>query len=316
MCDCIVISLEPTPRRQVNGILGGSVVLSVDLSPGKKVKEIEWSFSAGTGVTIQLAEFSEGKFERMDPGDRFQQRLEMYNETSLRIKALELGDSGVYGARIKIVPATVEDRAFLLMVYEPVPAPEIESHSLSHTADGCNVSLQCQASGREEVNVSWTRGNPPRELGSSERYQLAPDGRTLRLSLQPSPPDSTFTCTASNSVSQKNISLDLQSMCQSGGEGFTACPNLAWGSSAGQRAGDPSSHAQPARLRRRVLGTLPCPVFSWSASSWATRHVFLICRHRHSHVDGASLQCADRHHSSLCRDVAVDEKDERASRPR
>ncbi|KAG6930140.1 T-lymphocyte surface antigen Ly-9-like [Chelydra serpentina] len=152
----------------------------------------------------------------MDPSDRFQQRLEMYNETSLRIKALELGDSGVYGARIKIVPATVEDQTFLLMVYEPVPAPEIESHSLSHTADGCNVSLQCQASGREEVNVSWTRGNPPRELGDSERYQLAPDGRTLHLSLQPSPPDSTFTCTASNSVSQKNISLDLQSMCQSG----------------------------------------------------------------------------------------------------
>ncbi|KAG6930138.1 SLAM family member 6 [Chelydra serpentina] len=139
----------------------------------------------------------------------------MYNETSLQIQALELGDSGVYEARIKIVPATVEDRTFLLRVYEPVPAPEIESHSLSRTADGCNVSLQCQASGREEVNVSWTRGNPPRELGSSERYQLAPDGRTLRLSLQPRPLNSTFTCTASNPGDQKSISPDLQSICQS-----------------------------------------------------------------------------------------------------
>ncbi|XP_039369347.1 T-lymphocyte surface antigen Ly-9-like [Mauremys reevesii] len=211
----IVISQALTPHHQVNGILGGSVVLSVDLSPGKKVKEIEWSFRAVSGVTIQLAEFSAGKFERPNPSDRFKQRLEKYNETSLRIKALELGDSGVYVARIKIVPATVEEQAFLLAVYEPVPAPEIESHLLSSTAAGCNVTLQCQVSGREAVNVSWRRGNPPRDLGDLERYQLTPEGRTLRLSLQPDPPDSTFTCTASNPVDQKSVSLDLQSICQS-----------------------------------------------------------------------------------------------------
>ncbi|KAM9114181.1 CD48 antigen-like [Pangshura tecta] len=212
-----------TPHCQVNGILGRPVVLSVDLSPGKKVKEIEWSFHAGSGVTIQLAEFTGGKFERPDPSDRFKQRLEKYNETSLRIKALELGDRGFYEARLKILPATVEEQAFLLEVYEPVPAPEIKSHSLSSTAAGCNVTLQCQVSGREEVNVSWSRGNPPRDLGDLERYQLTPNGRTLRLSVQPDPPDSTFTCTASNPVDQKNISLDLQSICQSGGAVPSPC---------------------------------------------------------------------------------------------
>ncbi|CAM4707518.1 unnamed protein product [Caretta caretta] len=214
----IIIGQELTSDRQVNGALGGSVVLSVDLSPGKKVKKIEWSFKAGTGATIQLAEFNGGKFERPDPSDRFQQRLEMY-ETSLRIKALELGDSGVYEARVKIVPATLEEQAFLLTVYEPVPEPEIKSHSVSSTADGCNVTLQCQVSGREEVNVSWMRGNPPRGLGNSERYQLSRDGRTLRLSLQPNPPNSTFTCMASNPVDQKSVSPDLQSICQSGDKG-------------------------------------------------------------------------------------------------
>ncbi|XP_026512096.1 T-lymphocyte surface antigen Ly-9-like [Terrapene carolina triunguis] len=211
----IVISQAPTPRRQVNGILGGSVVLSVDLSPGRKVNKIEWSFHAGSGVTIQLAEISGGKFERPDPNDRFKQRLERYDETSLRIRALELNDSGVYEARIKIVPATVEEQTFLLAVYEPVPAPEIKSHSLSSTAAGCNVTLQCQVSGREEVNVSWSRGNPPRDLGDSKRYQLSPDARTLRLSLQPNLWNSTFTCTASNPMDQQSISLDLQSICQS-----------------------------------------------------------------------------------------------------
>ncbi|XP_024054166.1 signaling lymphocytic activation molecule-like [Terrapene carolina triunguis] len=217
------LTQAPTPPRQVNGILGGSVVLSVDLSPGKNVNKIEWSFRAGPGVTLQLAEFSGGKFERPDPNDRFKQRLEKYNETSLRIRALELGDRGVYEARIRIVPATVEEQAFRLAVYEPVPAPEIESHSLSSPAAGCNVTLQCQVSGREEVNISWSRGNPPRNLGDSKRYQLSPDGRTLHLSLQPNLMDSTFTCTASNPVDQKNISLDLQSICQSGGAAPSPC---------------------------------------------------------------------------------------------
>uniref|UniRef100_A0A8C0IXJ8 Ig-like domain-containing protein n=1 Tax=Chelonoidis abingdonii TaxID=106734 RepID=A0A8C0IXJ8_CHEAB len=224
----IIISQALTPHRQVNGVLGGSSLLSVDLLPEKNVNKIEWSFRAGSGVTIQVAEFNGGKFERPDPSDRFKQRLEKYNETSLRIKVLELGDHGVYEARIKIVPATVEEQAFLLAVYEPVPAPEIKSHSLSNTAAGCNVTLQCEVSVREEVNVSWRRGNPPQDLGNLERYQLTPDGRTLHLSLQPNPPDSTFTCTASNPGDQKSISLDLQSMCQSRGEGFTACPNLAF----------------------------------------------------------------------------------------
>ncbi|XP_044846597.1 SLAM family member 6-like [Mauremys mutica] len=211
----IVISQALTPGRQVNGILGGSVLLSVDLSAGKEVKKIEWSFNNGSGVMLQLAEFSVGKFERPDPSDRFKQRVEKYNETSLRIKALELGDGSVYEARITIQPATVEEQAFLLTVYKPVPVPEIESHSLSSTAAGCNVTLQCQVSGREEVNVSWSSGNPPRDLGDLERYQLTPDGRTLRLSLQPNPPDSTFTCTVSNPMDQKSVSFNLQSICQS-----------------------------------------------------------------------------------------------------
>uniref|UniRef100_A0A8C8ST01 Ig-like domain-containing protein n=1 Tax=Pelusios castaneus TaxID=367368 RepID=A0A8C8ST01_9SAUR len=209
----ILISQAKTPSYQVNGILGGSVLLSVDPSPGTMVKKIEWSFSAGTAEKIQVAEFNGQKLERPDPSDRFKQRLEIYN-TSLSIQALELNDSGSYEARITRLPATQEDWTFFLTVYEPVPEPKIWSVSPSSTSEGCNVTLQCEVSGRENMTVSWRRGNPPQDLSYSERYQLAPDGRTLNLSLQPSPPDSTFTCTASNPVSQRSVSVDLQSVCQ------------------------------------------------------------------------------------------------------
>ncbi|XP_074927148.1 SLAM family member 8-like isoform X1 [Chelonoidis abingdonii] len=210
----ILIAQAPTPLRQVNGTLGRSVVLSVNLSPGKKVKEIEWTFR-GSGVTIQLAEFTGGKFERPDTSGRFKQRLEKYNETSLRIKVLELGDSGVYEARIKIVPATVEEQTFLLAVYEPVPQPQIWSQLLASTLDGCNVTLQCQGSGKGNVSISWGRGNPVQELDPG-RHQLSPDGRKLQLSLQPSSLNATYTCTVSNPVDQKIVSFDLQSICRSG----------------------------------------------------------------------------------------------------
>ncbi|XP_075763705.1 SLAM family member 8-like [Pelodiscus sinensis] len=208
-------SQAPTPHRRVNGILGGFVLLAVHPSPGRKMKSIEWSFHAENSETILLAEFNEGIFERLNASDRFQQRLEMHNETSLRIKALELGDSGVYEARIKTKEGTLEDRAFLVTIYEPVPVPEIRSHSLSSTVAGCNVILECLVLGREGVNISWTRGNPLRDLGDLERYQLSPDGRSLNLSLPPNPPDSNFTCTASNPADQKSSSFVLPSICQS-----------------------------------------------------------------------------------------------------
>uniref|UniRef100_K7FQG7 Ig-like domain-containing protein n=1 Tax=Pelodiscus sinensis TaxID=13735 RepID=K7FQG7_PELSI len=181
--------------------MGGSVLLSVAPPHKGNMKSSEWYFRISK-EKIQLAEFIGSKFERLNPSDRFQQRLEMHNETSLRIKALELGDSGVYEARIKTEPANVEDWTLLLTVYdfnpEPVPVPEIRSHSLSSTAAGCNVTLECLVPVREGVNISWTRGSPLRDLGDLERYQLSPDGRSLQLSLQPNPPASNFTCTASN----------------------------------------------------------------------------------------------------------------------
>ncbi|GAB0200929.1 SLAM family member 8-like [Grus japonensis] len=124
---CVRLPQAQAQPRQVNGVLGGSVLLSPALPPNKTVKEIEWSFSSGTGTTTQVAEFGPDGFERPDPKDRFKDRLEMVNETALRIGVLERGDSGVYGARLKLHPALVEDQSFRLSVYELLPHPKIQS---------------------------------------------------------------------------------------------------------------------------------------------------------------------------------------------
>lgn len=105
---------------------------------------------------------------------------------------------------------------------EPVPQPRIRSQLLASTLEGCNVTLQCQGSGKGNVSISWGKGNPVQELDPA-RHQLSPDGRTLQLSVLPSSWNATYTCTVSNPVDQKIVSFDLQSICRSGGEGLVAC---------------------------------------------------------------------------------------------
>ncbi|KAM4755678.1 LOW QUALITY PROTEIN: SLAM family member 8-like [Cyanocitta cristata] len=203
--------------RQVNGVLGGSVLLSPALPPNKTVKEIV-SFSGGTGATIQVAEFGPGGSNRPDPKDRWEE-LEMYNETALRIRDLQRGDSGVFGARIKMQPALVDDQSFNLSVYESVPSPRTRSQLLASTLEWCNLTLQCQG-GKGAVNVTWKRDSltwgSPGELGT-ERHQLSPDGTTLRVALPPTAANVTYACTVSNPADHKVALFDLQALCQGGG---------------------------------------------------------------------------------------------------
>ncbi|NXD73324.1 SLAF8 protein, partial [Eolophus roseicapillus] len=140
----------------------------------------------------------------------------MFNQTGLRIGALQRGDSGVYGARIKLHPAMVEDQFFNLSIYESVPSPRTRSQLLASTLEWCNVTLQCQGAGKGAVNVTWKRDNIVWER-SSERHQLSPDGTTLRLSLPPAATNGTLACTVSNPADRRVVLFDLGAICQAGG---------------------------------------------------------------------------------------------------
>ncbi|KAM6037676.1 uncharacterized protein LJ206_020821 [Theristicus caerulescens] len=195
---------------QVNGVLGGSVLLSPVPSPNKTVTEVEWSFTTSTGARIRVAEFGPGGFKRPDPKDRFKDRLEIFSKTVLRIRALERGDSGVYGARIKLQPALVEDQSFNLSVYGPVPAPEIHNELLSLTAQGCNVTLRCRVPAGSDAVAAWQLGG---SLGTPHG-QLSEDNQTLRLAVPASAFNSSYTCVAQNPIQEQNVSVHLGTLCQ------------------------------------------------------------------------------------------------------
>ncbi|XP_077776464.1 SLAM family member 8-like [Podarcis muralis] len=205
------------PTHQVKGILGGSVLFPANVSQGITVEKMEWDFLPQRGgLGFWLGEFSHGKLEHPSPTDRFGQRLDMMDETTLRIKDLGLYDSGIYNARIWFTKAQFQEQSFSLTVYEPVPTPQIHHQGESKTQGGCNVTLRCHTPGREDLSISWETGGPHRALGKSvNQYQVSDNGRELRVSLWNSFFDSKFTCLVSNPVDQKRASFDLLNICQS-----------------------------------------------------------------------------------------------------
>uniref|UniRef100_A0A8B9TL49 Ig-like domain-containing protein n=1 Tax=Anas platyrhynchos TaxID=8839 RepID=A0A8B9TL49_ANAPL len=198
---------QPQP---VSGILGGSVLLSPVLSHSFEVKTAEWYFMGGTRKKIQVAEFGPKGFERPNPHDRFQQRLEMPNATALRIGGLEPGDSGVYEVLIKYNSTTeVEDQDFNLSVYDPVPTPLIQTQLLSHSPQGCNVTLRCLL---PPTTLAWTSWHLDNISGTLQGH--SGDGQTLFLAIPPDALNDTYTCVARSPAEEQSSSVSLSALCQ------------------------------------------------------------------------------------------------------
>ncbi|XP_033030195.1 V-set and immunoglobulin domain-containing protein 10-like [Lacerta agilis] len=163
-----------------------------------------------------MGEFRHGKLQHSGPTDRFGQRLDVVDETTLRLKDLELDDGGIYNTRIWFTKTQSQEQRFILTVYEPVPTPQIHPQVESKTPGGCNVTLRCHTPGREELSVSWETGDPHTVLGKSvNQYHVSDNGRELRVFSWNSSFNSKFTCLVSNPVDQKRASFDLLSICES-----------------------------------------------------------------------------------------------------
>nr|XP_034958475.1 SLAM family member 5-like [Zootoca vivipara] len=176
--------------------------------------------------------------ERPDPNDRFGQRVEMANESTLRIKDLEMEDSGIYGQRtqqcwfyqVTGIHGEREHRGcvfFICFSTEPVPEPKIIPQGVSKAPDGCNVTLQCQVPAKRGFDVSWKRGDPLRDLeDGSDRYHLAENGRDLHLFWKLSSSESNFTCLVTNPAEQKSDSVSILHICQTHSRSSTSDPPL------------------------------------------------------------------------------------------
>ncbi|XP_075032142.1 uncharacterized protein LOC142094156 [Calonectris borealis] len=137
----------------------------------------------------------------------------MFNETALKIGALERGDSGVYGARIKLHPALVEDRSFNLSGSERLPDPKIQSWLLSKSPAWCHLTPRCHVPSGTGGTVAWMKpqwGTGGCQ-GASPLQRGAPRWGAARLPQhQPR---------AWPVLEERSRSTDLAGVCWSGGEG-------------------------------------------------------------------------------------------------
>nr|XP_060613980.1 SLAM family member 9-like isoform X1 [Anolis sagrei ordinatus] len=209
------------PICKVNGMVNGTVVLPIrNISTSETLHRIEWDFQLQSGKRLNIGEFQDGTLKRLTPNDRFGSRVELANETSLRIQNLEKEDSGLYRSQVRFRSAETQEHFYHLKVYDPVPVLQIRHQRTSTSSVCCNMTLECWLSKKAGLNVSWRIGNDLRTLeGNSGWYQLSFDGWRLHVSMASNATDSNFTCLVSNLVDQKHISIDLLSVCSLEGDG-------------------------------------------------------------------------------------------------
>nr|XP_060613981.1 SLAM family member 9-like isoform X2 [Anolis sagrei ordinatus] len=206
------------PICKVNGMVNGTVVLPIrNISTSETLHRIEWDFQLQSGKRLNIGEFQDGTLKRLTPNDRFGSRVELANETSLRIQNLEKEDSGLYRSQVRFRSAETQEHFYHLKVYDPVPVPQVLHQMVSNSSTSCNVTLECWLSEKAGLSISWRIGNDLRTLeGSSGWYQLSSDGWRLHVSMGSNARDSNFTCLLSD---QKHISIDLLSVCSLEGNG-------------------------------------------------------------------------------------------------
>ncbi|XP_053330415.1 SLAM family member 8-like [Spea bombifrons] len=185
---------------QVHGVLGGSIRLSPALPDGFRTRDVFWKHLSRSDELV--ASFSRG-FSETTYRSRFFGRVQLGSDFTLQIGGLEPGDSGMFSCHLVDTEGHMALFQFHLTVYEAVAPPLIQVFVLRGRAEatGCSVLLSCNTTAGSDVSYTWTansgRGDP-----LNTTYTLYDGGRLLRTSLEPGDSDASYTCTASNAVSQ------------------------------------------------------------------------------------------------------------------
>ncbi|XP_022346431.1 SLAM family member 9-like [Enhydra lutris kenyoni] len=191
------------------------VIRKPELPPEFELEKMSWGVVSRSNYIVMLHVFPGRDVpEWVNFQDKFEKRVHVFNTTTLRIDNLTLEDSGLYWARVSLTGGIEYDEDFHLMVYEPVPLPQIQATVLSLTPGGCNVTVECNITGtRKDVTVYWESEGLPRELEQRLAPGPSPNPWSLAVNLPLSRPSPSLTCVVSNQGDQKTVILDLRDVC-------------------------------------------------------------------------------------------------------
>ncbi|KAM4537469.1 SLAM family member 5-like isoform 2-T2 [Odontesthes bonariensis] len=175
-----------TGKRVVHKRVGDTVEFSSNL-PTEGVTLATWKY----GSTV-VADHDRGVFKQ----ELFQSRLK-FNPTnfSLTLRDLTVGDSGDFSFLSEANDRQRQTVTITLQVHEPITEHPVLTYSSYQALNGsCVVSLKCSSATHSNVTWNWAVGN--------HTYS----GSELQHTIRPEDGGTTFTCTASNFVSEKSAS--------------------------------------------------------------------------------------------------------------
>ncbi|XP_036298626.1 SLAM family member 9 [Pipistrellus kuhlii] len=188
--------------EEVVAALQESISLPLEIPSDEEVEDIIiWSSHFRLATVVPAKEGHLAAITVTDP--RYEGRVSFLGPSySLHISNLSWEDSGTYQAQVNLrssrIPSIVQQ--YNLRIYRRLSEPSI-AVSFETSGDGpCNVSLTCSvAQAGLDVTYSW--------LSRENAVDTAHEGSVLSTSWRPGDKALSYTCRASNPVSNRSSSL-------------------------------------------------------------------------------------------------------------
>ncbi|XP_060679414.1 SLAM family member 6-like [Hemiscyllium ocellatum] len=197
-----------TPALPVNGTVGHSAWLPVEINPIPEKAEITWKFTEiGRAASIARLDTSDGKIKIFED-TVFDGRVTVHENVTLQIDNLTMDDGGTYTVTLAGGGRDYTGKV-TLQVYEPVSVPTVELIE-NITAENCNVTLLCSVEMGSNISYTWTSLGTTQKDGEVE--QLSGNTGELKLSVGMSDPIH-YRCTVWNAVSEESREIRVGPPC-------------------------------------------------------------------------------------------------------
>ncbi|KAK2503033.1 hypothetical protein MC885_008743 [Smutsia gigantea] len=189
----------------VDGVLGESVTLPLQLSAGRETESITWLHNGTSVIFIQLSEAESPQVMVTDP--RRKDRLQVTQSYSLQLSNLVMADTGTYRAQMGTKTSVLFSN-YTLRIFRRLRNLQIASHPQLYANGTCEIHLACYVENpNDNVSLRWqASGNAlPGEANLTISWELK------NFSEQ------NYTCIAENPVSSLSSSVSAQSLCKGNG---------------------------------------------------------------------------------------------------
>ncbi|XP_023409928.1 SLAM family member 9 isoform X3 [Loxodonta africana] len=185
---------DGTDPEEVVAVLQESISLSLETPPDEEFENVIWSSHIRLATVVPGKKGNPAAITVINP--RYQGRVSFLGPSySLQISNLSWEDAGPYHAQINLRTSQSSTmQRYNLRVYQRLLEPRVTVNFKISGKDACNISLTCSMEkAGMDVTYSW--------ISSGDSIDIAHEGPVLSTSWRPGEDPLSYTCMASNPVS-------------------------------------------------------------------------------------------------------------------